>query len=206
MFAFFCIVAVPSNAKAAEQWVEQKNPACLPEREADGDSFGMTVQSPAGKRVKRTYRLYGVDCPEADGKDPLVQERIKEQADHFGVPPEKIPAWGKKAAEFTEQLLKKGKPRVFTRGKMGEKALKVGDRPQRYYALVEVTAPDGRRRWLHELLLEAGLARAYGIPAAWPPEEEKRHGRKAAEEKFMDHLRRLEKAAKRDGRGIWKKP
>jgi endonuclease YncB( thermonuclease family) len=193
-----------AKGKAADKWVEQQGVELLAERQADGDSFGMTVAG-ARNRLKRTYRLYGVDCPESDGKDKVLTQRIKEQAAHFGRKPEEIPGHGKDAAAFTEKLLKNGKPRVLTRGKMGQKVEKAPGRPQRYFALVEVTAPDGKRRWLHELLLEAGLARAYGFPAAWPPEEDDRHGEKEAEEKFMKELKKLENAAKRAGLGVWKK-
>jgi endonuclease YncB( thermonuclease family) len=88
---------------------------------------------------------------------------------------------------------------------MGEKAESSKGRPQRYFALVEVDGPDGGRRLLHELLLEAGLARSYGKPAAWPPELEDRHGQKEAGYKFRAELDRIEKKAKEDGLGAWKK-
>ena len=180
-------------------------PEFNPEVQADGDSFGMTVDGGKGKRLKRTYRLYGVDCPESDPKDPLVRERIDEQAKHFGVPAEQIPAWGKKAAEFTERLLKKGKPKVFTFGRLGEEVQKNKGRRQRHYVLIEVTDQSGARRWLHELLLEAGLARAYGEPAPWPDKDLQRDGEKETREQFMKDLRKLESKAKRDKAGIWRK-
>ncbi len=198
-------ISLPSMGAEAPQWVEQKNPEFLAERYVDGDSFGMTVESPKRKRVKRTYRLYGADSPECDVTNKLLKERIEEQAAYFGIPEQDIPAWGKKATEFTEKLVKEGKPRVLTCGYMGEKTRKAGDRHQRYYALVEVTAPDGKRRWLHELLLEAGLARAHGVAAAWPEKEVKRLGESKAKERFMRDLGHLESKAKRDGIGIWKK-
>jgi endonuclease YncB( thermonuclease family) len=192
-------------AKAEDKWVEQTGAKLSDERQADGDSFGVELKSAKGNPLLRTYRLYGVDCPESDSKDKVLDQRRAEQAKWFDCDPKKIPALGKEAAAFTEKLLKHGKPRILTRGKLGRKAEKSPGRPQRYYALVEVTAPDGRRRWLHELLLESGLARAYGVPAAWPPEEEDRHGEKAAEEDFKKHLERLEKSAKRGQLGVWKK-
>ena len=194
-----------AKEKAADLWVEQKGVALLPERQADGDSFGMTVKSAKGNPVKRTYRLYGADCPESNGDDKFVAERIKEQAEHFGCKPEGIPVLGKEAAAFTEKLLKNGDPKVRTHGKMGQKVQKVEGRPQRYYALVEVTTEDGKRRWLHELLLEAGLARAHGEPAAWPPEVEDRHCEKEAGDRFMKGLELLEQNAKKAGLGAWRK-
>ena len=203
-----CAVCAPdalAKGKAADQWVEHKDAKFSNKRQADGDSFAMEIKTPKGNPTVRTYRLYGVDCPETDGKDAMLDDRIKEQAAHFGCKPEEIPALGKDAAAFTEKLLKKGKPVLRTRGKMGQKTEKNPGRPQRYYALVEVTAKDGKRRMLHELLLEAGLARAHGKPAAWPPEQEDRHGEKAAGGKFMKDLERLERKARAAGAGAWKK-
>jgi endonuclease YncB( thermonuclease family) len=190
-------------AKKAEEWIVQKGAQFLEARQVDGDSFGMTV-IPAKNRVKRTYRLYGVDCPETDARGGLLADRIAEQAKHFGVKPGDIPAWGKKAAAFTLELLKNGKPLVRTLGSMGQDAPGDPDNPKRYYALVEVTAPDGSRRMLHELLIENDLARAHGQAAPWP--ERKRHrGEKEAKELFMKDLERLEKKAKEAGLGLWKK-
>ena len=191
--------------KSEEKWVEQKDAKLSDERQSDGDSFGMEIKSAKGNPLLRTYRLYGVDCPESDERDKVLDQRRGEQAAWFDCDPKEITRLGKEAADFTEKLLKHGKPKILTRGKMGTKAEKSPGRPQRYYALVEVTAKDGKRRWLHELLLENGLARAYGMPAPWPPEEEDRHGAKEAEEEFRKHLEKLEKAAKRQGLGVWKK-
>jgi endonuclease YncB( thermonuclease family) len=191
--------------KAEAKWVEQKDAKLSDARQADGDSFGMEIKNAKGNPLLRTFRLYGVDCPESNDKDKVLDQRRGEQAAWFDCDPKQISALGKEAANFTEKLLKHGKPKILTRGKIGKKAEKSPGRPQRYYALVEVTAGDGKRRWLHELLLENGLARAYGVPAAWPPEEEDRHGVKEAEEEFGKHLDRLEKTANRQGLGVWKK-
>ena len=200
-----CAPEALAKGKAASKWVEHTDCKFTRKRQADGDSFAMEVKTPQGNSTVRTYRLYGVDCPETDVKDALLDARIKEQAAHFDCKPEEIPALGKEAAAFTEKLLRRGKPLVITRGKMGQKAEKNSGRPQRYYALVEVTAPDGKRRMLHELLLEAGLARAHGKPAAWPPEQEDRRGEKEAGRKFMKDLERLERNARLAKEGAWKK-
>jgi endonuclease YncB( thermonuclease family) len=196
--------AVPAKDRAAGKWVPHEDAEFTGERQGDGDSFGMRVKTSKGNGTTRTYRLYGVDCPETDASDKRVASRIKEQAECFGCDPDDIPKLGKQAAAFTEKLLKHGKPVIHTRGPYGEKAEKNPGRPQRYFALVEVTAADGKRRMLHELLLEAGLARAHGVPAAWPPAEEDRHGEKEACADFMSALERLEKAARRAKAGAWK--
>jgi endonuclease YncB( thermonuclease family) len=202
VFSLFANVA--AKDKEPEEWVEQKKAEFLPERQVDGDSFGMRVV-PAKNRQKRTYRLYGADCPETDAHGGLLADRIAEQAEYFGVKPGDIPTWGKKAAAFTLELLKNGKPLVRTLGKMGQDAPRGPDGAERYYALIEVTAPDGSRRMLHELLIENGLARAHGKAAPWP--ERKRHrGEKDARDLFMKDLERLEKKAKVAGLGLWKKP
>ena len=182
-------------AKKAEEWIVQKGAEFLEERQVDGDSFGMTV-IPAKNRVKRTYRLYGVDCPETDVRGGLLAIRIAEQAKHFGVKPEEIPALGKKAAEYSLDLLKNGNPLVRTLGLMGEDAPGGANDPKRRYALVEVTAPDGGRRMLHELLIENGLARAHGQAAPWPEKAMRHLGEKKANERFMKDLERLEEKAK----------
>ena len=196
--------AVPAKDKAADKWVRHEDAEFTEERQSDGDSFGMLVKTSKGNETIRTYRLYGVDCPETDASDSRVASRIKEQAACFGCKPDEIPKLGKQASAFTEKLLKHGRPVIHTRGPYGEKAEKNPGRPQRYFALVEVTAADGKRRMLHELLLEAGLARAHGVPAAWPPAQEDRHGEKEACEDFMSGLVRLEKAARRARAGAWK--
>lgn len=54
---------------------------------------------------------------------------------------------------------------------------------------------NGRPRWLHELLVERGLARILTKPADLPD------GTPAAKQK--QHLKSLESAARRAGRGAW---
>ena len=122
LLVFCWLATLPVEAGGLIGWVTQTKAELLAARVADGDSFGMTVASPTGKRVKRTYRIYGADCPETGTRGNLLAERVGEQAKHFGVKPEDIPAWGKKATEYTLELLKKGEPLVRTLGTMGEDA------------------------------------------------------------------------------------
>lgn len=201
---FFLWMVLPLTGGVPKKWTEQTNAKVLDARMLDGDSFGMTVDGKTGKPLKRTYRLYGVDCPESDESDPAVKDRIDEQAKHFGVPAKDIPVWGKKAAEVTKKLLSEGNPKVHTFGPTGEEVKKANGRPQRYLAVVEVTADDGKRRLLHEILLEQGLARAHGYRAPWPEETLKKVGKAKAGNEFMEDLEKAEARAKRARAGIWK--
>lgn len=195
--------AARAAAKAEERWVERGDCKLVEGRFADGDSFVLEWRDEKGKTTTRTYRLYGVDCPESDGKDRAVQSRIAEQTEAFGIDRATLLDFGKQAARFTGRALKRGKVRLFTRGSLGQEVPKHAGRAQRRYALLEVLDEQGKPRWLHELLLENGLARARGQPAAWPPSEEDRHGREAAEREFAKQLERLETRARQAKAGVW---
>lgn len=78
-------------------------------------------------------------------------------------------------------------------------------RPQRYYALIEVTHGNGQQRWLHELLLEAGLAWNHGEAAPWPEKDLQRNGEEKTRAEFMKDLKKLENRAKREKVEIWQK-
>ena len=194
---------LPAAPKAAEKWVERTDCKLADDRFADGDSFALKWKDENGKEVERTYRLYGVDCPESDAADKVLEKRIQEQMDVFGTDRGPVLKFGKEAARFTERALKRGKVRIMTRGKLGQEVPKHPGRPQRRYAMVEVMDESGKPRWLHELLLENGLARAYGEEVAWPPKEEERHGEKAAAQDFRKTLDNLERLARSRKAGIW---
>ncbi|MDA0768580.1 MAG: thermonuclease family protein [Verrucomicrobia bacterium] len=181
------------GGKAGDKWFEHEDCKLMQGKFQDGDSFVLEWKDEKGGKTERTYRLYGVDCPESDGDDGRIKKRIEEQAKHWKADRDAVLAAGKEASKFTAKLLKRGKVRILTRGVLGQEVPKQAGRPQRRYALVEVLDDDGKPRWLHELLLEAGLARAYGKPAAWPPQEEDRHGEEAAERDFAKKLKRMER-------------
>ena len=146
----------------------------------DGDSFQGTA--PTGYTY--VWRLYGVDCPESDDRQP---DRVKAQAKHFGIGDKAVLKWGKKAGEFTKKALSKG----FTVHTKKEKA-RGASKKQRYYAIVMVG-----EKSLAEMLVEEGYARAYGMPVDSPL------GRGVDKERFMRLLERAERKAKRDKKGIW---
>lgn len=201
------VLTLPVHAapKADGKWVERTDCKLVEDRFADGDSFVLEWQDEQGKRVERTYRLYGADCPESDGNDKALKARIAEQAKEFGTDEKTLLKAGKEAAEFTRRALRRGKVRILTRGVLGQEVPKQKGRAQRRYAMVEVLDEQHKPRWLHELLLERGLARAHGQSAAWPPEEEARHGAEAAEREFAKGLKRLEDRARHGKTGIWAK-
>jgi len=170
------------------------------EQTFDGDSFHLKVKS-GSRAYDWVIRLYGVDCPETDDR---FAERNAEQAKHFGIEDAEVEAWGKKAARQARDWLRKAKEiRLHVRRSGKEKTRRSGGQEQRYYAVVELIDKDKKSTVLHELLLEAGLARAYGMAAPWPPKDAERIGEEKAEERFERDLKGLEHKAKQGKKGIW---
>jgi endonuclease YncB( thermonuclease family) len=173
-----------SEAVAAE-WTEYGACVLQTGEYTDGDSFSQVlVLKSGGQRPSAlNWRLYGVDCPETDRRS---EERVKEQARHFRLSEDGVIAWGKKASEFSKEFL--AEPFfVYT---LRQKSKGDSDKP-RYYAII--VGSDGRA--LHEVLIEEGLARAYGMPAAWPEG--------ISEKRFMERLEQIERSARAAKKGIW---
>lgn len=204
LLSIFSLGIAAADAREPTKWVEHPEAIFTTERQANGDSFAMEMLTKKGNKILRAYRLYGTDCPESDPTDIMLQSRILEQAMHFGVTQKEVVVLGKEAADFTVKWMKIGHPRIFTYGPYGERVPKLPGRPQRYYALVEVTGPDGKPRWLHELLLQAGYSCVFGKSAPWPEKDLARHGETEARERFQKDLIRLESAARRAHLGAWK--
>lgn len=157
-------------------------------RNNDGDSF--LLRLPDGRRAE--FRLYFVDTPESAFKryagGDTNHERIRQQAAELGgITPEQAVEIGRKGKAFTLGLLGSGSFTIFTRWDSPF-------RDKRYHAFVQVEEA-GRPRWLHELLVERGLARIKTKGADLPD------GTPAARQK--EKLRELENAAKRKGAGVW---
>jgi endonuclease YncB( thermonuclease family) len=158
-------------------------------RNNDGDSF--VVRLPDGR--KSEFRLYFVDAPESAFKrypgGETNHARIREQAAEMGgITPEQAVEIGKKGKAFTLGLLAS---RPFTLHTEWDNPFN----DNRFHAHVEVIQ-DGNTRWLHQVLLERGLARLKTKGASLPD------GTSTAKEK--DHLRILERAAKRAEVGAWR--
>jgi endonuclease YncB( thermonuclease family) len=157
-------------------------------RNNDGDSF--LLRLPDGRTEE--FRLYFVDTPESAFKryagGETNHERIRQQAAELGgITPEQAVEIGKKGKAYTLGLLGNKPFTIYTEW----------DSPyndERYHAFVEVM-DDGRKRWLHELLVERGLVRMKTKPADLPD------GTSATRHK--EHLRELERTAKRSGVGAW---
>lgn len=157
-------------------------------RNNDGDSF--MVNLPHGKKAE--FRLYFVDTPESAFKSyaggDTNHQRIRQQAAEMGgITPEQAVEIGKKGKAFTLGLLASGPFDIYTRW----------DSPyddNRFHAFIEVQQ-DGKSRWLEELLVERGLARIKTKPADLPD------GTTAS--KQLQHLKDLERIAKRNAIGVW---
>lgn len=159
-------------------------------RNNDGDSFH--IRMPDGKTQE--FRLYFVDAPESEVRQyrggDSNEERIRYQGEYFGrLSQKETTAVGKAAKKWTAGMLGRAPFTVYTRDEV------VYQGP-RLYCFVQVQA-GGQERWLHELLVEQGLARIYTKGAKMPdgthpgPQEKRLHG--------------LERDAKRAKRGGWGK-
>lgn len=181
--------AAASGKPAATGGYESyQNCALAGTRGNDGDSF--LVRLPDGR--KEIFRLYFVDSPESAFKrysgGETNHERIRQQAaDMGGITPEQAVATGVKARALTLGLLGSAPFDVFTRWDSPF-------RDQRYHAFIRVREA-GQPRWLHELLVERGLARIKTKPADLPD------GTPANQ--HLEHLRELERQARRGQRGAW---
>ena len=157
-------------------------------RNNDGDSF--MVKLPDGKKAE--FRLYFVDTPESAFKSyaggDTNHQRIREQAaDLGGITPEQAVEIGKKAKAFTLGLLASRPFDLYTRW----------DSPfndNRFHAFVEVNK-SGKSRWLHELLVEKGLARIHTKGADLPDGTPSQSTRRVS--------RNSKRAAKKAEAGAW---
>lgn len=185
LFAGTAWLAQPA-AWSAEKWAVMNGCEFVPQNYHDGDSFSLRTRKKDAKR-SHTYifRLYGADCPEStSGQEP---QRIVEQAHYFRLPPAEVAKWGRAATAFTVKALQKARDiTVITR----KTEARGQSRRNRYYAFVRVDGKD-----LAELLVENGLARAYGMCAAY-------EGRSA--ESYRRLLDRKERTARQGRIGFWK--
>ncbi len=190
--AVLLFVTVTGDVYASgKPWLVYERCELADEKYYDGDSFSVKVSS----GYIYVFRLYGVDCPETDRR---VKSRLVAQGKDFDLAEKELLKWGRKASAFTRKFLRKPFT-VFTR------KIKAGgaSKKNRYYAIV-VNA-EGKR--LDEALVEAGLARAYGMGAAWddPFWRKIRNDlpHRMTSKRFIGKLHALESKAKREKAGVW---
>ncbi len=178
--ALFGLFLMSSSLAHAAAWLEYERCELEDDRYFDGDSF----QVKALTGYTYVFRLYGVDCPETDARYPA---RLEAQAAEFGVEVEELQRWGNEARSFVKKFLRKPFTVLTQKSKAGGQSKK-----NRYYAII--IGHDGRR--LDEALIEAGLARAFGMGAEWPE--------RMTPERYIRKLHAIESKAKREDVGIWK--
>ena len=154
----------------------------IPNEYNDGDSFHVEHDG-----EEFIFRLYFVDCPEAENSFP---ERVEEQAQYFGISSERSIEIGRYAKAATEQILSDGF-KVVTRW---QKALG-RSKLTRFYAFVLVEGQDPKTEDLNAILISNGLARLHGVKAAMPDGESIQE----LESLYED----LENEAKDGGFGAW---
>jgi endonuclease YncB( thermonuclease family) len=174
----FLLLAGPVLCHAEKRWYTKVDCELMSHESNDGDSFHVKV-----KGREYIYRLYFVDAPESDNDLP---ERVKEQAEYFGIAdPRDAVKVGKDAADFTRKFLANGFT-VYTKGAdaMGRSEL------DRDYAIVEVDGKD-----LGIALVEQGLARIFGQQESAP--------QGPSISIMRSRLKTAERDAKEAKRGAW---
>lgn len=179
-------LAAPNDAFAAKKWREYTGCTVIPNDSNDGDSFHVK----AGNIKSKTYlfRLYFVDTPESEKSLP---ERLKEQADYFGIAdPMDVVKVGKEAVKFREKFLENGNFTVYSRlsDALGRSQM------DRDYALVMSGGRD-----LATELVRNGLARVYGSGTDLSDLEP--YGKD--ENAWWRRLRQAELDAKKEKLGAW---
>ncbi len=185
----FWLLAVPGLAQ--QPLTRLENCSFVPTPWADGDSF--LIRTADGKEF--TLRLYGADCIEWHVTDESDASRLREQRRYFGITKigggfaasiDTAKRYGKSAAERVAVLMQK----PFTVYTAYADARGDG-KHQRVYGFV--TLEDGRD--LASVLVEEGLARAFGVYRKTPAGESKAE--------YEEAIRDLELQAAKRGRGIW---
>jgi endonuclease YncB( thermonuclease family) len=170
----------PKKAPAGKPWQRIDGCTWKADRWNDGDSFHVLTGIEPPEIVAR---LYFVDTPEAE---TAYRDRIAEQAAYFGITPEQAREIAREASAFTNKQLSK----PFTVWTRWHKALGRSALGRKYCIIITA---DGRD--LNELLVEAGLARIYGVRTALFD------GRNSRQ--YLERLAELEAEAKTAKRGAW---
>jgi endonuclease YncB( thermonuclease family) len=181
LMAAFAAVPVPAASPLVLQVFS--NATLVADHPAnDGDSFLVTAGG-----VRHHLRLYYADCPESRATQEADFKRVREQRRYFGLPGEaRVIEFGRQASAFSRQAL--ARPFVFHTAFVNA----LGRSPdKRYYAFIRTA--DGQD--LAELLVRAGLARAYGMGRETPSGQ--------AQNEYKAWMGDLEAAAMLKRRGVW---
>ena len=163
---------------AAKKWRVYPNCTLVENPANDGDSFHVKYN-----RRRYLFRLYFVDAPESDNSLP---ERVREQADYFGLSEKDTVQLGKEAAKFTQKFLANG----FTAHSKLKDALG-RSKKDRDYAMIQVG-----EKYLCEALVENGYARIFGLT-----EDELPDGKSG--KTLLWRLKSLEREAQKNKLGGW---
>ncbi len=174
-----CALVIPMVVQAAD-WETLKKCTLAYNPSNDGDSFHVMYKS-----KEYYFRLYFVDTPETSKSFPA---RVSDQADYFEISDDHAIKLGKEASKFTKKALNK----PFTVYTTWQNA-KGGSHMTRHFAFVTTKSGDD----LGELLIENGLARAYGARAS--------HPKKPGIQQMWTRLRAAEKKAMQKKRGGWRR-
>ncbi|MBU1694159.1 MAG: thermonuclease family protein [Verrucomicrobia bacterium] len=168
----------PGAAEAAKKWRVMEECTLIENPANDGDSFHVRW-----KKRHYIFRLYFVDTPESESS---LADRVKEQAEYFGIDEASTIQLGKQAAKFTEKFLADG----FSIHTRRENALGRSER-QRFYGIVKNAAGED----LAEALIANGLARIFGVDMDIPDD--------VRSTTFVNRLKGLELQAKKQRLGAW---
>ena len=182
VWVIVAIAAPAAGSKAAPaKWFTFANCHFLSEENRDADSFHVMTDD----QRQFVFRLYFVDAPETDTS---FKERVREQAEYFGISETEVLKMGEASKRFTAECLKDSfavTTRFQNAGGRG--------RLPRYYALIDL----GGGRDLGEMLVRYGWARAKGTVAILP------NGTRAKD--HMARLTKLEAEARAKRLGLWAK-
>jgi endonuclease YncB( thermonuclease family) len=173
----FIVVTGASRAAESRSWVTLTNCQYVATKDGDGDSFRVRD----GTNEFR-LRLYYVDAPESTLTYP---ERVRQQAEHYGITLDDSLKAGAKARDRMRELLREP---FLVRTRWASAAGR--GRETRYYAIVEVGGKS-----LAEVLVSEGLAQTKGVAPNLPS------GEKASV--YMKRLEELEAQARQKRAGAW---
>jgi competence ComEA-like helix-hairpin-helix protein len=177
-FLIVVLCVLPILRLSASRWEKLEACKLVTVFYNDGDSFRVKHEGD-----EYNFRLYFVDTPE---RGLFYPDRIKEQADYFGISVNRCVRLGEKATTFSRRFLD-GKFDVYTRWEKG------GGTHVRYTAVIYANGES-----LIESLVKEGLARIHGFKpsSAWPG------GMHAPS--YLRKLKALEVKAQNEKLGGWK--